>query len=401
MGEPLIVVHGQQLALSRWGGAGRYALELQRRFEAGAARALLPDGVEVRLLRFAGPPDRAGRPSIRQRARRAAAEWLPPRLYRGLQAGRTALRRALDGASPAVEEPWPPPRVLHELTNYSACREIGRWSLSRDLRLCVTFLDLQDRFYPEFFTDAELARRRLHYEFYRNRADGFLAISEFTKATMVERLGIAAERIAVTPLAPMDGEHIPVGPAAEAWAAGFGRYLLYPARAWRHKNHEFLLRVLARRRAELARARVRLLLVGPSNASETSRLGQLVRAHGVSGLVEILGFQSDERLLALLRRAEWLVFPSLFEGFGMPVLDAMAAGCPVLCSRAGALPEIAGDAAVYFDPRDEESLLEVLDGVLGGTLDREAPIRRGRANVRRFTWARTLQATVEQYRALL
>jgi glycosyltransferase involved in cell wall biosynthesis len=96
-----------------------------------------------------------------------------------------------------------------------------------------------------------------------------------------------------------------------------------------------------------------------------------------------------------------MVFPSLFEGFGMPVLEAMVLGCPVACSRATALPEIGGDSALYFDPYSSESLIGVVEDVLAGHVDLAGLARRGKANALRFSWAETYQATIRGYEALL
>jgi glycosyltransferase involved in cell wall biosynthesis len=219
---------------------------------------------------------------------------------------------------------------------------------------------------------------------------------------MVERLGVPESRISVTHPGVDDRGLVPVGPGARAWARGLGRYLLYPAKTWKHKNHAFLIRAIGRRRAELAREGIRLVLTGgfvqPRDAEDLRRL---TAEHRVSDRVEILGFQSDERMQALLDHAEFLIFPSLFEGFGLPVLEAMSSGCPVVCSDRASLPEIAGDAATYFDPADPDSLVSVLDAIAGGKIDREDAIQRGRARARRFSWDATFERTVEKYRELL
>jgi len=193
-----------------------------------------------------------------------------------------------------------------------------------------------------------------------------------------------------------------VGAEARGWAKRLGRYLLYPAKTWKHKNHEFLIRAIGIRRDELAREGIKLVLTGgyvyPRDVDELRRL---CAEHRVDRLVEVLGFQSDERMQALLDHAEFLIFPSLFEGFGLPVLEAMNSGCPVVCSDRASLPEVAGDAATYFDPADDDSLVEVLDGIVGGKIDREDSIQRGRARARRFSWDETFERTVEKYRELL
>jgi alpha-1,3-rhamnosyl/mannosyltransferase len=95
-----------------------------------------------------------------------------------------------------------------------------------------------------------------------------------------------------------------------------------------------------------------------------------------------------------------MVFPSLFEGFGMPVLEAQTVGCPVACSNTTSLPEVAGDSALLFDPDDPVALAQIIADVAEGRIDREALRVRGLANVRRFTWDATFHATLDGYRRM-
>jgi glycosyltransferase involved in cell wall biosynthesis len=121
-------------------------------------------------------------------------------------------------------------------------------------------------------------------------------------------------------------------------------FVLYPARPWPHKNHARLFEAFALLRAELPELRLRL--TG----------GGLERLEPLPDGVERLGIVPAEQLAALYRRAACLVFPSLYEGFGLPPLEAMASGCPVAASRLPAVLEVCGDAAVYFDPEDPEAI---------------------------------------------
>jgi glycosyltransferase involved in cell wall biosynthesis len=399
----VIAVHGQALSVQDAGGAGKYALELGRRFRAGEADSVLP-GVAIQLLNFPAPEPEPAYSRTGALARRVARQCLPLSARRLLQRGYRHLVQGAAGRNDVAMDasrPSSPPQLLHELSNYNSCPEADHWSRLLQCRLVVTFLDIQDYFYPEYFDDQTRRGRRHYYEFYRDRADLFFAISEFTKGTMVERLGIPDDRIKVIHLGADDLRSTPPHPEATVWAQGLGRYLVYPAKAWKHKNHGLLIRAMAKRGDRLARARIRLFLTGGFDPPDLAALQGLVRAHRVDDLVEILGFQSQSRLQALLAHADFLIFPSLYEGFGIPLLEAMRAGCPVLSSTAGALPEIAGDAAVYFDPTSEDSLIDVLDRVLAGRVDRKELIQRGHAQAQRFTWEATFQQTVEQYQTLL
>lgn len=397
---PLLVVNGQGMEVSGSGGTGKYAHELQQRLlQPSSATALA--GCRLELVNFPSHSP-AGTPvqlSLRQRLGHVARTFLPTAAVRALS-DMTRIRQP-DAAAAAWWSHHRGPLILHELSNYTSCPELGRLALSSRMRLLVTFHDIQDFDLPEFFDDAALLRRRMYYTLYAERGDLFLADSAFTKESIVDRLGIAPERVIVAHLAADDMQILEPSADAQAWVRSLGRYLVFPAKAWRHKNHEFLLRALGRRRDALARAGMRLLLTGGFSAGDSRRLGELVTEHGLTGRVEILGFQPTATLQAIVRSAEYMVFPSLYEGFGMPILEAMKLGCPVLCSTATSLPEVGGDAAEYFDPRDEESFLALLDRALAGSIDRDALIRKGLENCRRFSWDKTYRQTIEAYRRLL
>jgi len=142
---------------------------------------------------------------------------------------------------------------------------------------------------------------------------------------------------------------------------------------------------------------LRLVLVG-----DEKRGGDEVRTAierlGLERRVEFAGYVEHEGLASLYRGAACLVFPSRYEGFGLPVLESMASGTPVVASRAGALPEVAGDAAVLVEPGDPEALAEGIQQALG---DRERLVAAGLERARRFTWSETARRTLEVYRELL
>ena len=113
------------------------------------------------------------------------------------------------------------------------------------------------------------------------------------------------------------------------------------------------------------------------------------------------GFVDDSGLDALMRGADALVHPSLYEGFGMAVVEAMVRGCPTVLARATALPETGGDAAAYFEPRDEDDIARAIRAVLDDPARRAELIKRGERRAAELSWKRTAAATVEVYRELL
>lgn len=419
---PIRLIVNQQHLRTEWsGGAGTYAEELVGRLDRdarpGAGSPLGPHDLHVlhRPEEWDRPPPPPDAPSS-VRARHFVARWmLPPGFHTvARDVYRWARTPRQPAAAPVPAEPILPPAappwdtdipcVFHELTSYETHNLIGHICAHPNLRLCVTFLDLQDFFYPEFFPPEVISARRRNYAFYQQHAALFFSISEFTKKTMVELLGIDPERIIVTPLA---GDTIaapdPRSEAeaeADAAAKAYGRYLIYPAKPWWHKNHATLISALGTVAATAREAGLRLLLTSGMSEPERAALMNHARSVGAEDLVEILGFCPNIRLRALLRNAEMMIFPSLFEGFGMPVLEAQAVGCPVACSDAASLPEIANDAALMFDPREAASIARVIADVALRRVDREGLKEKGFRNIRRFTWDATYRATVDGYERL-
>jgi glycosyltransferase involved in cell wall biosynthesis len=201
--------------------------------------------------------------------------------------------------------------------------------------------------------------------------------SAFVRDRAVEKLGLDPGRIRV----------VAFGLDHTRFALGSDRrepFLFYPARAWPHKNHARLFEAFALLRRD--RPELRLVLTGGGHSGT------------VPEGVEVRGHVSADEVVALYRRAAALVFPSLYEGFGQPPLEAMACGCPVACSDAGSLPEICGDAARLFDPSSPTAIAAAVDEVLRVP----EPWRvRGLARAAEFTWERSARAHEDVYRELL
>jgi glycosyltransferase involved in cell wall biosynthesis len=219
----------------------------------------------------------------------------------------------------------------------------------------TTLHDLQHEAYPQFFPRPQLSYRRHVYGRSVKASRLVITVSEHVRDDLVERLGYPAERVRVIHHGVDHERFTPDGRPREP-------FLLYPANWWPHKNHELLLEAFASVRRE--RPELRLVLTGSDHPA------------GLPEAVTSLGRVSDERLVELYRSAAALVFPSLYEGFGLPPLEAMACGCPVAVSRVAALPEVCGEAAVYFDPTSAEGIaegiVEVLDRPPGGGPERAA-----------------------------
>ena len=254
----------------------------------------------------------------------------------------------------------------------------------------VSVLDLAFEAHPEDFAP----RTRWKYRTITPRAvrsaERVIAISAFTRDDVVARYGIHEQKVRVIPLAPALPEGVKSSfatPEAGVAKKDLTPYLLAVGDLRAKKNLRRLVRAFASLRADGLEHR--LLLAG-ADAGEGAAL------HGDG--VELLGYVDDARLDALLRGAAALVHPSLYEGFGLVVLEAMARGTPVVAADATALPETAGGAAALCDPLDPDDIARAIRAVLD---DPERYAERGRARAAAFSWERTAAATRAVYEELL
>jgi glycosyltransferase involved in cell wall biosynthesis len=224
--------------------------------------------------------------------------------------------------------------------------------------------------------------------------------SEATRADLVSRLGADPSRIDVV----HEGLGQPPRPgAATAAALGSGRspeerpMVLTVSAKRPHKNLMRLIAAIARLAPE---RRPVLVLPGYPTPHETELRAEAERL-GVTDCVRFLGFVSRDELDALYAEATCFVFPSLYEGFGLPVLEAMARGVPVATSGRAALAEVAGDAALLFDPEDPDAIAAAISRLLEDPALAERLRERGRRQAAGFSWAATAEATVASYRRAL
>jgi glycosyltransferase involved in cell wall biosynthesis len=241
----------------------------------------------------------------------------------------------------------------------------------------VTLHDVQHLDLPQLFSRGERAFRSQAYHRSARSARLVIVPSAFVRDRAAELLGLPEAKVRVIHHG-IDHERFSPGDDER------GPFLLYPARPWPHKNHARLYETFALVRRE--RPELRLVLTGGGHTG------------AVPDGVSALGSVSVEELVSLYRRASALVFPSLYEGFGLPPLEAMACGCPVACSAAASLPEVCGEAARYFDPEDPEEMAAAVEDVLDDPGKWRA---RGLLHAAGFTWERSAAAHEGVYRELL
>lgn len=251
----------------------------------------------------------------------------------------------------------------------------------------VTVYDMTYERFPNLFPAGEAAARMKSEAI--ARADGIIAISESTKRDVMRILGISGERIRTLHLG--NSLHAEPGPAPRV----AGSYILYVGQRVPHKNFGALLRAWSGH-AGLRESHNLVCFGGhPFTEAETSEF----RARGVEG--KVIRLSGPDALLAnLYRYATVLAYPSLYEGFGLPVLEAMGLGCPVIASGVSSLPEVAGEAALYFDPRSESEIVSALDKVTANADLRTRLSEAGKVRALSFSWDACARGHMEYYQEI-
>jgi len=257
-------------------------------------------------------------------------------------------------------------------------------------RTVVTCHDLIPACFPrEYLSGPGRAAQALVYRRFLRRLRAARVVttpSHETARDVVRLAGVEAGRVRVLPWGP-PAQADPVGPAPE------GDYVLYAGAIEPHKNPRVAIEAIA-----LAAPGPRLLMAGPWSARRLARLRRHAAGVGADGRIEWLGYLPGGRLRALREGALATLVPSRKEGFGLPVLEAMAAGVPVLASDTPALREVGGDAAAYLPPDAPAAWARAIDELAADPAEREARGRSGRARAAEFTWERTARALVDVYR---
>jgi glycosyltransferase involved in cell wall biosynthesis len=230
------------------------------------------------------------------------------------------------------------------------------WPRPLPVASVVQLADIQEVYFPDFFNEAAKHFRKMHYAPSTQAADAVITLSEFSKRSITEHHHIPSEKIFVTPLVSdssfdsSDEHHFPLPFELP------DKFIFYPANHWLHKNHDTLLKALKYIREERG-VTIPCIFTGFIQDHDNGYpLKDKIDEYGLQGLSTVLGYISQQELNELYKRAVLMCFPSLFEGFGMPILEAMRSGCPVVCSNVTSVPEVAGDAAIYFNPTDAQEM---------------------------------------------
>jgi glycosyltransferase involved in cell wall biosynthesis len=268
-----------------------------------------------------------------------------------------------------------------------------------------TVLSVQDLFtfsHPQFYTWKHRLVIGTALRHALRRAAGLVAISEHTRDELARRFAVPAARVTVTPLGLGNGGRGTASPTpaapptvADLAALGIGgdRYLLTLSTVEPRKNLPRLFAAFARLAARPEHAGLRLVVAG-NRGWKTSAIYRRPAELGIAERVDFLGYVPDADLPALFAGCAAFVLPSIVEGFGLPVLEAMAFGAPVVCSHSGSLREVGGDVPIYFDPLDIEDMTRAIERRLSDPTPRPEVAARGRERAAGFSWAEAARRTL-------
>lgn len=276
------------------------------------------------------------------------------------------------------------PDLVHE-TYYSTNR-----LAPAGIKVALTVFDMIHEYFPECYSARDPTSRAKAIAV--NRADHIICISEQTRKDLIDVLRVDPAKITVIYLGFSLTK--PVGDKAQK---DDRPYLLYVGERRGYKNFETLLRAYAANRVLQRDYDLTVFGGGPLTVKE-----QWLIKHLDISFDRVRQVGGDDRILAgLYQKAAVFVYPSLYEGFGLPPLEAMSFDCPVVCSNTSSIPEVVGNAAELFDPRSVDALQETIERVLNNMTLRQTLIVRGRERIKLFSWERCAEQTLDVYRRIL
>lgn len=364
-----IVFDHQVFAFQKYGGISRYFVRLAEGITArsgNSARIIAPLHVNAYL---------AGLPDGIVRGTAIAASDFNQRIARNIS---KRIARPLLAAEK--------PDIVHE-TYFAA-----KGSAPRGVPTVLTVYDMIHEIFADSFAATDPTRELKRAAV--RRADHILCISESTQRDLLAYIPEASGKTSVT-LLGFDS----FGARADTSDRPAPRrpYLLYVGERSRYKNFAGLLNAYGASDQLKRNFDIMCFGGGPASASELATIAGLGIA---AGAITFLS-GSDDALAASYRGASAFIYPSLYEGFGIPPLEAMSSSCPVIASNISSIPEICGEAANYFDPCDAESMRNTIESSVFDSITRADMIKKGHERLKRFSWDQCAQATIESYEALL
>ncbi|MEH1923357.1 glycosyltransferase family 4 protein [Nostoc sp.] len=257
----------------------------------------------------------------------------------------------------------------------------------KDIPLVAIAYDLQHLDYHFFFTAQERQHRTKFIVDLLNKSQKVICISDFTRQSFINHFKTPTDKLTVVPISIHERLVKLNESTVRKYLSSLGlaerKYAFYPANYWPHKNHRILLTAYGIYKKQFPNSFLDLVFTGALE-NEENQLKEAVELMGLSENVLFLGFLNEETLTAIWQGCQCLIFPSLYEGFGIPTLEAMKFGKPVLSSNTASLPEVGGDAVIYFDPRKPDEIASCLANISGNQLLVEQLINRGFQRLKLF-----------------
>lgn len=362
----------QVFLLQEYGGISRYICSLAEelsKISGVEARILAPLHFNQNLSLITGGSSRGFQ-----------LPKLSPKLFRfALMAGTFLARKSINSFHPDI---------LHE--SYFSLDDYCPVGAKRVL----TVYDMIHEKFSESFDES--SRTTAPKKIAAKRADHVICISECTRKDLMDICGIPEEKTSVIYLG-VDDVFSSIHQEIDLQLDLPENFLLYVGKRDGYKNFDGFLRAFA----ALTSIRKEFSIVCFGGGVFTSSELAVAKDAGLrsSQLVHYVG--GDDLLAAIYRRAYALVYPSIYEGFGLPPLEAMASGCPVICSNASSLPEVVGDAGEYFEPLHQESMMVAIENVLISPRRHECLIEEGFRQASKFSWTKCAKETMREYQKLL
>jgi len=268
--------------------------------------------------------------------------------------------------------------------------------------ILLTFFDLQHEYYPEFFTQSQLDARSKTFRPSVEKAHRLIAPSKHTRANLAEKYAVPQDKIFDFPVGVSDrfqpATATEIARVREKYQLP-SEYIFYPANPWLHKNHTRLMSAL--RMCEAQHGIAPTLVLSGKLAEQNWSGCHLAQAAGIEHRVRDLGFVPVEDLPGLYGGALFMIFPSLFEGFGIPLLEAMAAGCPIAASNVTSIPQVTGDAAFLFDPQDVSAICNAVRQLSGDPRLRLDLSSKGKQRAKDYRWSQLIPRLEDIYSSSL
>lgn len=257
----------------------------------------------------------------------------------------------------------------------------------RGVKIITTIYDLQHEYFPENFSKENLKYRKKEYQYTIENSDHIIAISDYTKKTIIEKYKINPNKITTIHLAAKIKKDVKSNIVLPK------NFIFYPATFWPHKNHIILIKALKKLSSRFPD--LSLVLTGAiKNTKLKKEIDDLVSSYNLSRRVIYLGYLSNEDLNYVYQKAKALVFPSSFEGFGLPIIEAFKYSLPVVAADNTSISEVVGDAGLLFETNNLEMLIKYIKKILLNHDLREELIDKGLRRAKIFSWKNTAKKTL-------